>query len=191
MDDRQKRSFYQRGLITQAIGGRGEPKVHVGEVEVVPGDRVLLCSDGIHDNLTEREIVALLRKGGRRGNSGDVLVHEARKRSQRGALATLRSKPDDMSAIVVEVVAVREEAAPRGKKQTGRKGQRTAKAGAARRREAGKTGGKAAGQVASGKIASGKVAPDAPSNGAAVMPGAGKPTPKRTAAKAGTPKQGE
>jgi serine/threonine protein phosphatase PrpC len=101
LDDRQKRYFYQRGLITQAIGGRGEPDVHVGEVEVYPGDRVLVCSDGIHDNLTEAEITQLLRKPGR--NDGDTLVRAARRRAQRGLQATMRSKPDDMSAVVVDI----------------------------------------------------------------------------------------
>ncbi|GEM_PF-1092618 len=102
LDERQKRYFYQRGLITQAIGGRGEPEVHVGEQELRAGDRVLICSDGIHDNLTEAEIVALLRAHGR--NDAGALVQAARRRAQRGALATMRSKPDDMSAIVIDVV---------------------------------------------------------------------------------------
>lgn len=140
LDDRQKRYFYQRGLITQAIGGRGEPEVHVGEIEVYPGDRVLLCSDGIHDNLTEREILQILRKAGRRGNSSDALVREARKRSQRGAQATLRSKPDDMSAIVVDILAVSQEGTPpRSKKPAASKGRRTAKTVPAPRRRTAKT----------------------------------------------------
>ncbi len=104
LDDRQKRYFYQRGLITQAIGGRGEPEVHVGEQELRPGDRVLVCSDGIHDNLTEAEITRILRKPGR--NDGEALVRAARERSQRGLQATMRSKPDDMSAIVIDVSVV-------------------------------------------------------------------------------------
>ncbi len=104
LDDRQKRYFYQRGLITQAIGGRGEPDVHVGDVELRPGDHVLVCSDGIHDNLTEAEIVQLLRKSVR--NGGETLVRAARKRSQRGVEATMRSKPDDMSAVVVDIAPV-------------------------------------------------------------------------------------
>ena len=104
LDERQKRYFYQRGLITQAIGGRGDPEVHVGTQELYPGDRVLVCSDGIHDNLTEAEIAQLLQKGGR--NDAEALVRAARKRSQRGLQATMRSKPDDMSAIIIDVSAV-------------------------------------------------------------------------------------
>ncbi|HEU5201036.1 MAG TPA: protein phosphatase 2C domain-containing protein [Ktedonobacterales bacterium] len=127
LDDRQKRYFYQRGLITQAIGGRGEPDVHVSEVELYPGDRVLVCSDGIHDNLTEAEITHLLRKPGR--NDGDTLVKAARRRAQRGLQATLRSKPDDMSAVVVDVApAPLVSAQPRaGKTQPTRRARTTAK----------------------------------------------------------------
>ena len=128
LDERQKRYFYQRGLITQAIGGRGEPEVHVSEQEMRPGDRVLVCSDGIHDNLTEAEIAAVLREHGR--NDAGALVQAARKRAQRGLRATMRSKPDDMSAIVIDVVAT--SAAPTkpprgGKAETMRKATRTAK----------------------------------------------------------------
>jgi len=122
LDDRQKRYFYQRGLITQAIGGRGEPEVHVGERELHPGDRVLVCSDGIHDNLTEAEITQVLRKSGR--NDGETLVRAARERAQRGLQATMRSKPDDMSAIVIDVSVV--SAAP--KAPNGAKTQPTRKA---------------------------------------------------------------
>ncbi len=127
LDDRQKRYFYQRGLITQAIGGRGEPDVHVSEVELYPGDRVLVCSDGIHDNLTEAEITHLLRKPGR--NDGDTLVKAARRRAQRGLQATLRSKPDDMSAVVVDIApAPVVPAKPRaGKTQPTRRARTTAK----------------------------------------------------------------
>src|SRR5262249_40440050 len=130
-----------RGLITQAIGGRGEPEVHVGEIEVRSGDRLLVCSDGIHDNLTEREILQVLRKVGKRGNSSDALVREARKRSQRGTQATLRSKPDDMSAIVIDILAAPKEApAPHAKKSSVSKGRRTAKTvPAPRRRTTAKT----------------------------------------------------
>lgn len=126
LDERQKRYFYQRGLITQAIGGRGDPEVHVGQQELYPGDRVLVCSDGIHDNLTEAEITQILRKNGR--NDGEALVRAARKRSQRGLEATMRSKPDDMSAIVIDVTAVAAPKTPRsGKTQPTRKASTTAK----------------------------------------------------------------
>lgn len=114
LDERQKRYFYQRGLITQAIGGRGDPEVHVGQQELYPGDRVLVCSDGIHDNLTEAEMTQILRKSGR--NDSEALVRAARKRAQRGLEATMRSKPDDMSAIVIDVTAA--PAAPRPSRKT-------------------------------------------------------------------------
>jgi serine/threonine protein phosphatase PrpC len=132
LDERQKRYFYQRGLITQAIGGRGDPEVHVDQVQLFPGDRVLVCSDGIHDNLTEAEIAQLLQKASR--NDGDALVRAARKRSQRGLQATMRSKPDDMSAIIVDVSAVPVASkAPRpGKTQPTRKAPVTAKTQPAR-----------------------------------------------------------
>ncbi len=101
--------------------------MHVGEVELRPGDRLLVCSDGIHDNLTEAEIAQILRKPGR--NDGEALVKCARKRAQRGLQATMRSKPDDMSAVVVDNLSL--PAVPKkpasGKTQPTRKASATAK----------------------------------------------------------------
>ena len=187
LDERQKRYFYQRGLITQAIGGRGEPDVHVGEIKLQTGDRVLVCSDGIHDNLTEAEIVQLLRKKSR--NDGDALVKAARKRGQRGVQMMMRSKPDDMSAIVLDITPLPGAAAPvRGKTQPTRKGRTTAKTKPAPKAKTtartkpapqGATPGQPKAQEAANPVSA--TPPKAP-----VGEDAAKPASKRTAEKAGT-----
>ncbi|HYX50335.1 MAG TPA: PP2C family serine/threonine-protein phosphatase, partial [Ktedonobacteraceae bacterium] len=54
--------FRLRGGITQALGGPLPPEIHVDEIPISIGDRILLCTDGIHDNLTDLEIEDILRK---------------------------------------------------------------------------------------------------------------------------------
>jgi len=51
-----------RHIITNSVGGH-EPgvKVEVHKVHLEPGDRVLLCSDGLTDMLTDDEIAAILQ----------------------------------------------------------------------------------------------------------------------------------
>jgi serine/threonine protein phosphatase PrpC len=49
-----------RNIVTQALG-HGEPQPHVQELRLEPGDGLLLCSDGLHDPLTDAEIEATLR----------------------------------------------------------------------------------------------------------------------------------
>ena len=92
--------FRLRGGITQALGGPMPPTVHIGQTPIQPGDRILLCTDGIHDNLTDLEIEAILRKGPRT-TVAHMLVQQAILRSRQERDVTLRAKPDDISAIVM------------------------------------------------------------------------------------------
>ncbi len=49
-----------RNIIVQALG-YGEPVPHVQTLRLEPGDGLLLCSDGLHEALTDVEIAAALR----------------------------------------------------------------------------------------------------------------------------------
>ena len=92
--------FRLRGGITQALGGPLPPTIHTAETTIHPGDRILLCTDGIHDNLTDEEIEKIIRTSPRT-SAARVLVEHARLRSHEDRTQTIRSKPDDMSAIVM------------------------------------------------------------------------------------------
>lgn len=92
--------FRLRGGITQALGGPIPPTIHTDKISIRPGDRILLCTDGIHDNLTDEEIENILRNSPRQ-SAGRILVESARQRSHEDRNHTIRSKPDDMSAIVM------------------------------------------------------------------------------------------
>jgi PPM family protein phosphatase len=92
--------FRLRGGITQALGGPLPPTIHLDEIPISIGDRVLLCTDGIHDNLTDAEIETLLRKTSRNG-AARMLVEQSQLRSREERQITIRAKPDDMSAIVI------------------------------------------------------------------------------------------
>nr|BBH88322.1 protein-serine/threonine phosphatase [Thermosporothrix sp. COM3] len=92
--------FRLRGGITQALGGPIAPTVHLGECTIYPGDRLLLCTDGIHDNLTDKEIEAVLRNSSRNA-AARILVEQSIERSHEPRNINIRAKPDDMSAIVI------------------------------------------------------------------------------------------
>jgi protein phosphatase len=91
--------FQQRNGITQALGDSQSLQVHVAETPLQPGDRILLCTDGIHDNITDAEIEDILRKG-KRPAAARRLVEQALQRSQEDR-TSLRAKADDMSAVVI------------------------------------------------------------------------------------------
>jgi len=100
LSDMDYRYFRLRGGITQAIGGPMPPTVHINKTTIYPGDRILLCTDGIHDNLTDEEIEDVLRNTPRPAFARR-LVELSQQRSRQDYTQTIRAKPDDMSAIVV------------------------------------------------------------------------------------------
>lgn len=95
----EREHFDKRNGITQALGGSRPKDIHVGDVALLPGDRVLLCSDGVHDNLADVHIEDMLRYA-TRTTVANLLVESAIKGSHQTD-GSIRAKPDDMSAVVV------------------------------------------------------------------------------------------
>ena len=100
LSDAEISYFRMRGGITQALGGPLPPDIHIDEIPIAIGDRILLCTDGIHDNLTDLEIEDILRKAPRNA-AARLLVEFALLRSREERHITIRAKPDDMTAIVL------------------------------------------------------------------------------------------
>ncbi len=100
LTDTEYSYFRLRGGITQALGGPTPPIIHTDQVTIAPGDRILLCTDGIHDNLIDQEIEDIVRTCPRK-SAARVLVERSLERSHQERYITVRAKPDDMSAIVL------------------------------------------------------------------------------------------
>jgi len=100
LSDAEFSYFRLRGGITQALGGPFPPTIHIDQAPILIGDRILLCTDGIHDNLTDLEIEEVLKKAPRNA-AARLLVEQALLRSREERQVTIRAKPDDMSAIVL------------------------------------------------------------------------------------------
>ncbi len=100
LSDTEFSYFRLRGGITQALGGPLPPTVHTNQITVYPGDRILLCTDGIHDNLVDEEIEQIMRVSPRT-STARMLVEQSLRRSHQERQMTVRAKPDDMSAIVL------------------------------------------------------------------------------------------
>lgn len=91
----------QRHVIGQALGELTGPIERPQRIKLNPGDRVILTSDGIHDNLATPEITAVARRAHGAGDQAlaDALVMAADERRQQSA--HLRCKDDDLSAVVL------------------------------------------------------------------------------------------
>ena len=94
-DQKWRGRFY----VTKALGhGISAPNIRV--VDIIQGDIFLLTSDGIHDNLTNSEIVSIISGPGTNESKAKALVQKAWDTGHVGKEVNFRSKKDDMTAIV-------------------------------------------------------------------------------------------
>lgn len=72
-----------RNLVTRALGVEDTVLLDVQEVELAPGDLLLLCSDGLNDMLTDADIAAILAAPDALTDKSRRLVEEANARGGR------------------------------------------------------------------------------------------------------------
>ena len=80
-----------RNVITRAVGNREYVEVDTRVVGIAPGDRYLLCSDGLHGYLESEEIADIVSLGG--DNAVDSFLE----------LALTRGGRDNITAVLVEI----------------------------------------------------------------------------------------
>jgi serine/threonine protein phosphatase PrpC len=103
LNDWERVLFERRYMLSQAIGGsRIQPRTYV--VDLKPGDRMLITSDGVTDNLTDTEIQRELALSRDSREAAERLTTAAQARSR--DTNHDRKKPDDMSAGVIGVPVV-------------------------------------------------------------------------------------
>lgn len=88
-------SHPQRHIVTRALGVEPNVLVDTWERAAVVGERYLLCSDGLTNELRDPEIADVLRTQRDPQDAADRLVHLANERGAR----------DNVSVVVVDVVA--------------------------------------------------------------------------------------
>ena len=85
----------QRNILTRALGIDGDVLVDSWELEPVQGDRYLLCSDGLFNEVDDRTIAAVLRRLADPDEAAAELVRRANEHGGR----------DNISVVIVDVVA--------------------------------------------------------------------------------------
>ena len=97
MNEREARSDPRRSSLQQALGaGNQFIEPQIGAVGHRPGDRFVICSDGVVDGLWDRELQEIARSAS--SDSGDSLAKRL------VATAVQNSGRDNTTAIVVEVL---------------------------------------------------------------------------------------
>ena len=88
----------QRSLVTRVFTGRPDDRPDLSMRELRPGDRLLLCSDGLTDYVAESTVADLLRSEEAPGKVAEQLV----------AIALRASTRDNVTVIVADVVGAGE-----------------------------------------------------------------------------------
>jgi len=95
LNETEARQHPWRNLVTRALAGADEPRVELTPLSLAPGDRVVLCSDGLTSPLTNATIGGILARTpmGRPDELCRALVDAANS----------AGGPDNITVIVVEV----------------------------------------------------------------------------------------
>ena len=82
-----------RNIVTKALSGSGDLQVDVAEVELQPGDRLLLCSDGLSSVLNDSEIGDIMAAHHDLQEGCDELVNQA----------NAAGGPDNVTTLLLQV----------------------------------------------------------------------------------------
>ena len=95
IDAEAARTHPLRHVVTRAVTGQADMAVDIHELETREGDRLVLCSDGVHGTMTDPEIAAL-------ASAPEPSLDEICRAILNETNA--RGGPDNATAIVVELV---------------------------------------------------------------------------------------
>lgn len=84
---------FGKNVLTQCLGIGGSLKVQVVPVTALPGDRYLLCSDGLHGPVPDQEIQHVLNRMADPGEAVETLLERA----------NAAGGPDNVAAVVFDV----------------------------------------------------------------------------------------
>jgi len=91
----QARTHPQRSMITQALGCPQPIKAALGKVPLRRGDRLLICSDGLHGETPDDELKAIMERGYSPRRSLELMLETALDRGGRDNITGLLLSLDD------------------------------------------------------------------------------------------------
>jgi serine/threonine protein phosphatase PrpC len=101
LTDEEQEVFDRRNIVTQSLGSQHDITPRMYQIDLQPGDQLVLMSDGPGDNLTTDEMQADLNESVAQGrDAAQSLAELGRKRSHKGG--HMRAKQDDMTVQVID-----------------------------------------------------------------------------------------
>jgi PPM family protein phosphatase len=81
LNELQAQHHPKRHIVTQCIGGgrRQKPQIDFRQIELQPNQAILLCSDGLYNELNEQQILHIVQHADSSENAVQTLIREANK----------------------------------------------------------------------------------------------------------------
>jgi len=85
----------QRNILTNAVGTHPDVRIDIVQAGLRPGDRLVLCSDGLTNLVTAREIPAALRQADSLQEAAERLTALANERGGHDNVTVVILAPDE------------------------------------------------------------------------------------------------
>ena len=93
IDPADARTDGRRNIVTRALGAEDEVRVDRVETDIAPGDRLVLCTDGLHGQVDDAAIAAVLAEASAPSRTAERLV----------GLANAAGGDDNVTVIVIDI----------------------------------------------------------------------------------------
>jgi len=88
----EARNHPQKNIITRAVGVEASVRCNIFDLKFVPGSRILLCSDGLSNVLTDDEMLSISEKNCEIEKAAELMME----------LALRRGAPDNVTVFIAE-----------------------------------------------------------------------------------------
>lgn len=93
IDRSEARTHTQKNIITRAIGGYEAVEAEMFSVDLKPGDRVILCSDGLSNMVEDTDILKIVKNSTDIETAVTALVHAANENGGRDNISVMIIEP--------------------------------------------------------------------------------------------------
>lgn len=93
IDRSEARTHTQKNIITRAIGGYETVEAEMFSVDLKPGDRVILCSDGLSNMVEDTDILKIVKNSTDIETAVTALVHAANENGGRDNISVMIIEP--------------------------------------------------------------------------------------------------
>ncbi len=91
----EARSHPEKNVITRAVGVRSKVRIDFFDVSLYPGDRFLLCTDGLTNMVEDEEIFRLVRKEASLEEAAQNLVNLANRNGGKDNISVVLAEPEE------------------------------------------------------------------------------------------------